>query len=356
VGLVPLALAVALLAGCGGARSVTAPKHFRLVYLNGDEVIVASVHGTDAHTLGPGSQALLAPSGTVVGALVAGGGDSQSLRIYQTLRRPRPRVVAQFGASKWLSGETRLLAWSPDSRYVALTATALSGGGEQPELLVVNVVSGRVAVIAAGYFFGASFAPKLPDRLAYSRASVEQLDSGGAVLFTAQPDGRDARAITTSGLDEDPAWGAKGIVFARLSRLGTTTSGPRYQLWIVQPTGRGLRQLTHIVAGRPATGSARAPLGVSADGTHIVANFFSAHSFSAIDVWAVDIERRRIVVRLLGFGGARFVAQGISSDGRSILVSPAGEEAPAAQIETRWWHGSTLTPLVSVGSDPSWNH
>jgi hypothetical protein len=355
-GLVPLALVVAALAGCGGAKSVTAPKHFRLAYVSGSgEVMVASVHGTDRHSLGPGLQALLAPSGTVVGALVAGGSGSEVLTAYQTIRHPRPRVVVRFGAAKWLAGDFRLLGWSPDSRYIVFTATALSGGGEQPELLVVNVASGKLAMIAAGNFFGAGFAPGLPDRLVYSRATVDQLDSGGAVLFTAKADGRDARAITTGGLDTDPVWGAKGILFARLSQLGTTTSPPRYELWIVQPTGHGLRQLTQIVAGRPTAGSARAPLSVSANGTHIVADFFSAHTFSAIDVWSVDIERRRVTVRLLRFASGQFAAQGISSDGRTILVSPAGGAAPGAAIDTRPWRGSTLTPLVGVGSDPSWN-
>jgi hypothetical protein len=355
-GLVPLALLAAVLAGCGGAKSVTAPKHVRLAYVSSrGEVIVAGVRGTDRHPLGPGSQALLAPSGGVAVALVAGAGGSQSLVAYQTIRRPRPRVLARFAASKWLAGDIELLAWSPDSRYIALTATAVSGGGEQPELLVVNAASGRVAAIAAGNFFGASFAPGLPDRLVYSCASVDQLDSGRAVLFTAQVDGRDVRALTTAGLDADPVWGAKGIVFARLSRLGTATSAPRYELWIVQPNGHGLRQLTQIVAGRPAAGSARAPLSVSASGTHIVANFFSAHSFSAIDVWGVDIERRRVAVRLLNVGGAPFTAQGISRDGRSVLVSEARGGVSGAAIATRPWNGSTLTPLVSVGSDPSWN-
>jgi Tol biopolymer transport system component len=357
-GLVPLVLLAALLAGCGATKRVpVAPKHFGLVYLDGSgEVTVASARGAHPRALGPGTQALLAPDGTVVAALVGGSGGSQTLTTYQTIRRPRPRVAAQFSAADWTAGSVRLLAWSPDSRFVALTAGRLSSGGEQPELVVVNVTSGKMATVASGNFFGASFSPGLPDRLVYSRATVDQLDTDRSVLFTAEPDGANVRAITTTGLDSDPVWGAKGIVFARLSQLGTPSSAPRYQLWIVQPNGSGLQQLTHIDAGRPASGSTRPALSVSANGTHIVANFFSPRSSSAIDVWTVDLERRQVLARRLSFAGAPFVAQGISRDGTSILLMAASSGSSAAPIDTQKWGGAVLTQLVSAGSDPSRNH
>jgi hypothetical protein len=357
-GLVPVALVAVALAGCGSTKSVAAPKHFRLVYLRGSgEVMVADLHGTDAHPLGPGAQALLAPSGTLAGVLVAGSGGSVSLSTYQTIRRPRPRVVAQFSASQWLGGGFRLLGWSPDSRFIVLTATALSGGGEQPELLVVNVASGKLARIAAGNFFGASFAPSLPDRLVYSRATVAQLDTDQAVLFTAQPDGHDTRAITTSGLDADPVWGAKGIVFARLRRLGSATRTPRYALWMVAPSGGRPVQLTHFAAGPPAPDSAGGAISVSANGTHIVANVVSPYTTVAVvDIWTVDLERRRIVARRISFGGSQFIAQAIASNGTSILLSPVVNDEPTTPVDLIPWQGSTSPRLVANGGDPSWNH
>jgi hypothetical protein len=356
-GLVPLLLLAAVLGGCGGAKRASAPTRFGLVYLNGSgDVMLASARGAHPRVLGPGSQALLAPDGTVVAALVSAADGSETLTSYATIRRPRPRVGARFVASDWAAGSIRLLAWSPDSRFVALVAWRLSAGGEQPELLVVNVKSAKMATIASGNFFGASFAPGLPDRLVYSRATVGQLDTDRSVLFTAEPDGAQVRAITHSGLDADPVWAEKGIVFARLRRLGTATSAPRYELWIVQPNGSGLRQLTQIAAGRPVSGSANAALSVSRTGTHIVANFLSPDSSTASDVWTVDLERRRVVARRLSFVGDRLIAQGISSDGSSILLSPAGSGEQPAPIETRNWGGSALTQLVGAGSDPTRNH
>jgi hypothetical protein len=359
-GFLPLVLLAVVLAGCGAAtvKTIKVPKHFRLAYVDTDgNALVASVQGTDAHTLGSATQALLAPDGTLVCALVTNSDGSVSLRTYQTIHRPRPHAVKTFSGLSWSTGDIRMLAWSPDSKYVALTATRLSGGGEQPELLVVNVATGTTVTIAAGNFFGASFAPGLPDRLVYSRATVDQLDSGRAVLFTVDPNGSHTHAITTTGLDADPAWGAKGIVFASLSRLGGPTRSPRYHLWMVQPNGGALHRLTHFVAGPPAPDSAGAAISVSATGTHIVANFFSPYTtVPVVDMWTVDLERHRVVARRLTFGGSQFVGQGISSNGMSILLSPLDNGRPAAPVDVIPWQGSLSSRLLAAGVDPSWNH
>jgi hypothetical protein len=228
----------------------------------------------------------------------------------------------------------------------------LLAGGEQPELLVINASSGAVATITAGNFLGASFAPALPDRLVYARATVDQLDAGRVLLFTADADGRHQRAITHAGLAADPSWGARGIVFARLEQLGTHTRSPRYQLWEVQPAGSGLHQLTHIVAGPPARGAAASPLSISASGTRIVANFFSP-TLSTIETWTVGLAHTHPVVRRLVLHGRQFIAQGISRDGRTLLVS--GTRGATEPLTSLRWNGSRAHRLAPAGVDPSWN-
>ena len=64
------------------------------------------------------------------------------------------------------------LAWSPDSRYLAVALTgddapSVSGYG----LAIIDTESGTERTVATGPIYGASFAPGASDTLAYARAS-----------------------------------------------------------------------------------------------------------------------------------------------------------------------------------------
>ncbi len=357
-----------LLAGALSACSHTAiapPVQTGLVYRDASGTFVlASLGGADPHPLGGATQALLAPNGSLVAAL--GGGSTGALTIYHiattkrahtvSLTRVVARVAAHLRPPQWSAAHIQLLAWSPDSRLVALTADSISAGGEQSELLVLDTTNDTLRTIAAGNFFGASFAPVLPDRLVYADATLAQLDANVVPLFTANANGSARREITGSGLDAEPAWGAKGIVFARLGRLGSASRSPRYQLWLIQPNGRGLRKLTHIVAGPPAPNSAGAALSLSANGARVVANFSSPYlAFHAIDVWTVNLALARPVAHRLTFDGAQFIAQGLSRNGSRILLSALDADGQQTDVESLPWAGEPQAVLVSAGADPSWN-
>ncbi|MGA2471407.1 MAG: hypothetical protein ABSG64_12040 [Solirubrobacteraceae bacterium] len=354
--LVAVTALAALLSACG-STSVAPPARLALVYStqNGN-VVVASPRGAHPHGLGLAAQALLAPDGSLVATLRGGGGTAPVLlSTDRTAGAPRPHVAARFGLPQWSRDGIELLAWSPDSRYVALSANRLTGGGEQTELLLVDVATGTVRQIATGDFLGASFAPTLPDRLVYADASVDQLDSGHVALFTANADGSGRRQLTRSGLALDPGWGAKGIVFARLSRVGSPTSSPRYQLWLVQPNGSGLRRLTHITAGPPAADASGSALAVSASGTRVVATLYSAYTtLPVVDVWTVNLARSRPVTRELHFRGAAVTAAGIARNGQTILVS-AVEPTGRSALESVHFDGTGLRLLAARGWNPSWN-
>jgi hypothetical protein len=326
--------------------------------------VLATLGGARPRPLGAATQALLAPNGSLVVALA--GGSSGVLTIYHitktkranavSLLRVGARVAARLHPPQWSAAHIQLLAWSPDSRLVALIADRLSAGGEQPELLVLDTTSDTLHTIAAGNFFGASFAPTLPARLVYADATVAQLDDNVVPLFTANANGSGRREINGSGLDADPVWGAKGIVFARLGRLGSASRSPRYQLWLIQPNGRGLRKLTHIIAGPPAPNSAGAALSVSANGARVVANFSSPFvTFSAIDIWTVNLAPPRPVAHRLTFDGAQFIAEGLSRNGTRILLSALDSDGQQTGVESLPWAGEPRTALATPGADPSWN-
>ena len=104
-----------LLALAGGAEARSA-----LTYVTGsmnETVWIARANGEQAHRLGHGSQPLLAPSGSTVAASATGSG--AALLVYG-LGSPTRRY---FKLSKV---EAVALAWSPDSRYLAVELTGVT--------------------------------------------------------------------------------------------------------------------------------------------------------------------------------------------------------------------------------------
>lgn len=349
------ALALAL-AGCAAAGpSIHAPKRQLLIYRNGGQSFsVSSPSGGAARALGDASQALLSPDGTRVLALSTGQSRA-TLTLYPTSDRGVARVIAQLGAPRFLPDGARLRSWSPDSRYVSLTANELSTAGEESALLVLDVHTGHVRTIATGDFLGASFAPALPDRLVYSDASVAQLDDNESLLYETEANGGRTRELTRSGLASAPVWGAHGIVFAKLLRLGSESSSPLYALWQIEPSGRGLQRLGGFASGPPDAGSSGAALWLSADGDRLVGDFYSPYSpFQQVEVWALDLAGRHRSARRMRVAGATIVAEGISRNGKAILLKE--RTSGAGEIVSLDWNGTRQRLLAYSAGDASWNH
>lgn len=348
-------LALAL-AGCAtAATSIHLPKRLVLVYRqSGEAFVVTARSGGAPRALGDASQALLSPDGTSVLALSTGQTQA-TLTLYPTARRGSARVVAVLAAPQFAPDGARLLAWSPDSRYVALSANELSAAGEQSALLVLDVRSGRIRTIATGDFLGASFAPALPDRLVYANASVAQLDDGESLLYETSASGGRTRQLTRSGLASVPVWGARGIVFSKLLRLGSESSSPLYALWQIEPSGRGLHRIGAFASGPPDADSSGAALWLSADGDRLVGNFYSPDSlFRQVDVWELSLAGRRRSPVPVTVAGATALAEGISRNGKTILLK---EQANGAdEIVALAWSGTHQSVLATAAREASWNH
>jgi WD40 repeat protein len=354
-GVFALALALAL-AACGTSAPprVPKPKRLALVYRGPHgNLILASAAGSELRTLGRASQALVSPDGTRVLALRDVGSGTATLTLYNTNRAGAARVIATLGPPDW-AGSTQLLGWSPDSRYVAFTAYTLSSTGEQGVLVVLNTASGQLTTVATGNFLGGAFAPTLPDRLVYSDATVDQLDNNESLLYVTSPSGQGTRRLTRSGLASAPAWSARGIVFARLLRLGNRSSSPLYTLSLIQPNGHGRHRLDDFAAGAPAPDAHGAALVLSANGKRLVADFYSPVAGSqTIESWAFNLSARHPVARPLVLPDAGVVAEGISRNGKSILAAIYGASGP--QIASLRWDGGAARTLASAASDANWN-
>ena len=339
---VAMLIAVAALAPASGASS-SSPA---IAYVTGSarslpSVWVADASGGSARRLGNGDAPLLSPNGQTV-AWSDIGLSGPALTLYPA------NGGAGTGYLNIVHANATALAWSPDSRYLAVALTgnnapSLSGYG----LAIIDTETGTERMIATGAIYGASFAPGAADTLAYARAS--SLSGTAATnIYTVAADGSGTQQITTDGRSADPVWGTRGIAFDH-ERLRKNYA-PLDQIWLMQPNGRGRKQITHTKVGLLVVGLV--PLAYSAGGTRLVAEFEGEDTSTGYTVSILTGHATQLKV-----GNESVTAWGISRDGRSVLIAVGGFEAPESQgkIEEIPFSGGHPTLLIAHGNFPSWN-
>ena len=335
VGASALAATVALIGGgelsAGAARTASQRG---IAYVTGpgpgiEQVWLADAELRHRRRLGQGEQPLLSPNGRMVAATAIQG--PQALIVYSATSKPK----GFFDLSRVAA---RPLAWSPDSRYLAVAtggyvATASTGASQLNALLVIDTQTGRAMRIASGYVAGASFAPSGVGRLVFGLGRTSPI-MGSLDLYTAAADGRGGLIrLTRDRRSLNPVWGARGIAFDRESRSG-------YQIFL--RAGRRTQQITQVRLSSQEQGLI--PIAFSRDGRRLVARLEGFHQNQA---WTVDLARNR-VRRLMAAGNAA-PSLGISGDGRRVLVGTVHE------IETIPFTGGRRTLLISNADQPSWN-
>lgn len=346
-GLVRLAVAVL---GCAGVLAAPAAvadtSSAGIAYITGGArsqptVWVADGTGGGARRLGTGDAPLLSPDGQTVAASDFGS-SGHALTLYPA------SGAAATGYFDIAHANATPLAWSPDARYLAVALTGtdaprLSGYG----LAIIDTRTGSERTVASGPIYGASFAPGAADTLVYARA-YSLSATAASNIYTVAPNGTQTKQITTDGRSADPVWGARGIAFDHERfRKGFATLA---QIWLMAPNGTGRKQITHTRVGRLVDGLV--PLAFSADGTRLAAEFEGEDTSIGYTVSILTGHATRLTV-----GRSSVSAWGISRDGRSVLISVGGFEAPPSRgkVEEIPFSGGHPTPLVAHGGSPSWN-
>jgi len=242
------------------------------------------------------------------------------------------------------TGVPAAFAWSPDSRYVAISldsnaVNGVTGAG----LAVVDTTTGTYTVIVKGEISGASFAVNGSDRIVYSAAP--SLNAGApSNLYAIAPDGSAKTQLTHDNHSLNPLWGAKGIAFDR-ERWRGQNAFPAYQVWLL--TGTHLRRLTNMSI--PALVSGLVPLAFSANGNRMIAEYGGQDTSFA---WTIQISPLR-VRQVPGFvqGG------GISRSGNSLLIDAGALMQPAndGTIESVPFTATHPVHRLVRGASPSWN-
>ncbi|MGD0452302.1 MAG: hypothetical protein ABSB69_01775 [Solirubrobacteraceae bacterium] len=352
--LMTLAGGWAATAAGGAVRDLVAeaPTVPRLTYLTETatstaKVWIAAANGGERKLLGPGQQPLLAPDGQSVAVSLFGttpGVDEHgpSIGIYPASGAP---------VAGYLSLETATatpLAWSPDSRYLAVyrqsneTVEIAAGSG----LDVIDTQTGAVSSIAEGAIYGASFARDGSDRLVFA-LSHSLSPSAPTNLYESEVDGAGVHRITSDGRSLDPVWGPTYIAYDR-ERMRHLS--PEYQIWLATPAGVRVRKLTHVSVGSLVQGLV--PLEFSANGSRLLAEFEGQDTSGAYAVSVVSGRARRVTVR-----GQMVQGAGISSDGSTLLIDAGSFEQPPShgQIVTVPFAGGHAKVLVAHGAQASWN-
>jgi Tol biopolymer transport system component len=326
------------------SAALGSPNAIGLAYITGDTngghlgVWVATASGTHQRKLNGGGIPALAPNGQLV-AVSSGAGPS-ALVLYTSAGAVDHRF---FNAKQVSAGP---LAWSPDSRYLAVGLTDVNDFKTigKSGVAVIDTTSGTTTMIAGGYTWGLSWSPT-GDTLVYGLATSQSANPT-VNLYTSNPT-RTARAqLTNDGHSGNPVWGKRGIAFDRIKNRPKWA--PAYQIYLL--SGGHAQQITHTKPGLLVSGLA--PIAVSADGTRVAADYGGQDTDSG---YTVDLVTHKVTQ--LRAGQQNVTAWGISRDGKRVLVSVGGFQGPPStgKVETMPFGGGAPALLVAHGDNPSWN-
>ena len=306
-------------------------------------VWVAADDGSGARKLADGLGPRISPDGaTVAFARIVDDGHAgyrSDLMVVPADGSAAPRRLARG----WQDPAT--FAWSPDGSTVAtVTGTELGPG----RLKLLSVVSGAARPVARGYFSGASFAPD-GATLLYATHPHATYPPAVDVWSVATTAGTPVR-VTRDHRSQSPLWGPAGrVVIVKLVDAQRRRYGPKSELYTMNPDGTAVRRLTKTKVGQLLFGLT--PLGFSADGTRLLAEF-GGQDTSYAETVDPQTGAHRPVLRAEegGFVGAR-----LSADGSTILGATGGYDPETRHdVVTVPYAGGTPTLLARNASAPDW--
>lgn len=340
-----MALLVALVA-------VPASAQATLVYVRkplSPVVWVAEDNGGHARELAPGSNPHVSPDGRIVAFLHQGNGRSS---------KPELMLAPADGSapvSRLAIGwrETSVFAWSPDSTSIA---TVLGPELGPKRLVLIDTVTGVQETIAGGFFSGVSFASG-GGQLVYSRAASEDFPPRSDIYRFNIPAGETIRfeppvRLTRDQRSLDPLWGPNNkIVFVKQLDAKKRKYGPKNELYLMNPNGKGVQRLTHTKVGSLLQGLY--PTAWSANGKRLLAEFEGQDTTYAVTVNPqTGAQRPLIEATEQGFLGT-----GLSADGRFVLGKTMGfEPGPGTDVGIVPYAGSkSVNVLAHNAFEPSWS-
>jgi Tol biopolymer transport system component len=337
--LLPALVAATALLGLPAAAKAT------LVYVKNPmqpAVFAANDNGGGAFKVGPGSNPKVSPDGDVIAYQSESSGGKRRLNL---------GAAAGGGSAPVMTGlqDSFYVTFSPDSKLVAALRGPEVG---KRKLVLIDVTSGTILrTVASGYFSGISFSPDSTE-LVYSVAATEKYPPKSDVYTAPVGAGKPVK-ITTDGKSQDPLWGPnETIVFVKLLGAKTRKYGPKNELYLMNPNGKGVKRLTHTKVGALLQGLY--PTGWSADGKKLLAEFQGQDTSYAVTVNPQTGAQKAL--DKMGDGEQGFVGTALSSDGTAVLGFTGGfEPGPDHDVATIPYGGGKTKVLVKNAFEPDWS-
>jgi Tol biopolymer transport system component len=301
-------------------------------------VYVAEDNGNGARQVGLGTNSHVSPDGEWIVYERESSSGSSELRLYQVDIHKSERLL-----NPW--AESFVFAWSPDSTKIAAVTGGVRG---KRTLLVIGAQSQRREKVARGYFNGVSFSPE-SDEIVYGASQTENTLKSD--IFRYALGGTAPKALTTGKVSAYPLWGPKEqIVFARFRPAKKVSEAPAGQLFVMNPEGQRVSQVSHTKVSPLATGLI--PVAWSENGARLLTEFAGEDQSYAVALCTVTGSEKKLTKNPeTGLQGA-----GLSPDGTTVLgtvgLGFGGNQQP--KVVTVPWGGGPEKVLVPGGYLPSW--
>lgn len=341
-----------VLAVLGACLAVPASSQATLVFTRNPfnpTVYVANDNGSGARKVGLGSNPRVSPDGqTIVFYRLGKGNQPADLMV----------APAAGGAPKKLMSNWQdpfVFAWSSDSSTIAVLRGPEVG---KQRLVTVDLASGAQHTIDQGYFSGVSFAPGGSEQLVYAKAPNENFPPRsdvyridilppGAVSVAAE----EPQQLTTDHRSLSPLWGPnERIVFVKHLGQKSRKYGPKNDLFLMNPNGKGVKRLTHTKVAPLLSGLS--PTEWSANGARLLTEFGGQDTTYAVTVNPkTGAERALTKERETGFVGTA-----LAKDGKFVLGSLGGfEPGPGHKVVSIPYTGGKPKVLANNASEADWN-
>jgi Tol biopolymer transport system component len=312
-------------------------------------VFVANDNGSGARRIGLGSNPRVSPDGQTIVFYRFGQGNQPSDLMTVPAAGGTPRKLA----TGWQDPFT--FAWSPDSTTIAVLLGPEVG---KQRLTTIDLATGAKRMIASGFFSGVSFSPQGSEQLVYAMAPNEGFPPRSDIyrIDLLPPGAIGVAAVSPQRLTSDhrslsPLWGpGEKIVFVKLLGERRRKYGPKNELFLMTPSGGGVKQLTRTKVDPLLSGLS--PTAWSTNGNRLLAEFGGQDTTYAVTVNPkTGAERALTKERETGFVGTA-----LSKDGSTVLGSLGGfEPGPGHKVLSIPYGGGKPKVLANNASEGDWS-
>jgi WD40-like Beta Propeller Repeat len=309
-------------------------------------IFLAQDDGSKAGSIASGEAPHVSPDGNWVAYLRQGPQNAQELMLAPAAGGVGRKLMVGFRESFYLE-------WSPDSKTIAALRGPELG---KRKLVAIDVASGTQSVLATGFFSGFSFSPG-GFELAYAKANSEKFPPRSDVFRIEVPipgvvhiQAPQTVQLTKDHRSSNPLWGPQAIVFVKTIDAKKRKYGPKNELYLMKPTGKGVKRLTRTKVDPLSQGLF--PTDWSASGNQLLAEF-QGQDLS----YAVKVNPKTGAQKPVGKAGEQgFVGTAVSADGKLVLGHEGGfDPGNSHDVVAIPYAGGKPKLLAKNAFEPDWS-